>query len=128
MDREKAKNILQDLTLGLRNTQMDTMLALGKRNFIEAQECYKGARAELAGARATIAALEVCSNKEMDVICKNTMKHERTVKGLFTEWFSTSRQRIAWRSFFFPVIHAFPIILYFELGFCIGGLIYSRMN
>lgn len=122
----KARAVLEDLTFGLCSSQMNTIFTLDRKKYLEAQECYRQAKAELAGAKATISNLEIFSDKEMDAICKNTLKKERCAGGLFKNW--SSRKRIAWKSFFFPVLRCMPVFLYLCLGFVIGETIYKLVR
>lgn len=124
--RMKAKAVLEDLVFGLRSSQMNTIFTVDRKKYLEAQECYKQAKAELAGARATISALEIFSDKEMDAICQNTLRQERCADGLFKNW--SGRKRLAWKSFFFPCLRFLPVLLYFCLGFVVGEAIYMLVR
>ena len=124
--RMKAKAVLEDLAFGLRSSQMNTIFTVDRKKYLESQECYRQAKAELAGARATISALEILSDKEMDAICQNTMKQERSLHGIFKNW--SSRKRIAWKSFFFSFLCLLPVFLYLALGFVIGETLYKLVR
>lgn len=123
MDRNKAKELLEDWTLILKGTEMDTKIALEKRNYLEAQTCYDSARAVLAGEKTTFSALEIFSDKEMDAIYKNALKNRGTSDGFISD--QTGKVQIAWKAFFFPVLQWFKIFFYFWLGTGIGTLLYT---
>lgn len=124
--KAKAKGVLEDLTFGLRSSQMNTIFTVDKKKYLEAQECYRQAKAELAGAKATISALEIFSDKEIDAICQNALKQERSTDGFFKNW--SCRKRLAWKSFFFPVLCCMPVFLYVALGFVIGETVYKLVR
>ena len=126
MDKSKAKSVLSDLQCSLKNEEMETWLACNSMKFLEHQECYKQARAELAGAKAAISALGIYTDEEMDEICKNMMKEERTRDGLFKSF--SGKKKIAWKSFFFPVIECIPAFLYYWMGVLFGIVVYRLMH
>ena len=122
MNREKAKEQLEDLALIVRNEQVKTMLALKKSKYEEAQECYRHWRAELEGAQATMVALEIYSDRDLERICKHALKSEITDGGIFRNW--SDKKYVAWKCLLCPVIHSLPMFFYYFLGLGIGGLIY----
>lgn len=128
MDRykAKAKGVLQDLTFSVCSSRMNTLFTLDRKKYLESQECYKEARAELAGAKETISSLGIYSEEEMDAICQNTMKQERSLHGFFKNW--SSRKRIAWKSFFFSFLCLLPVFLYLALGFVVGETLYKLVR
>lgn len=123
MNKDNAKELLEDWMLIVKNTEMKTKLALGKQKYLEAQVSYNSARAELAGVKATLSALEIFSNKEMDAICKNTLKHRRASNGFISD--NTGKVQIAWKVFFYPVHQSAKILFYFVLGTGIGTMLHT---